>query len=119
MLRRGLIYPGPGAAWTRRHASWPGSLTFSQPLVQITFAEHLGCHEVLLTRRDRLDHLIAEQATTGPWAPLLARLRCLRGIDTLTAIGLLTEVSDFTAFTHPRRLASFVGLVPSESSRGF
>jgi transposase len=26
LLRRGLIYPGPGAAWTRRHASW---LTFA------------------------------------------------------------------------------------------
>ncbi|MGZ6639997.1 MAG: IS110 family RNA-guided transposase [Solirubrobacteraceae bacterium] len=118
LLRRGLTYPGPGAAWTRRHASWLGSLTFSEPLVQITFAEHLSCHEVLLTRRDRLDHLIAEQATTGPWAPLIARLRCLRGIDTLTAIGLLTEIGDFTAFAHPRRLASFVGLVPSESSSG-
>ena len=68
LLRRGLIYPGPGAAWTRRHASWLSSLTFSEPLVQITFAEHLSCHEVLLARRDRLDHLIAEQATTGPWA---------------------------------------------------
>ena len=118
LLRRGLIYPGPGAAWTRRHASWLGSLTFSEPLVQVTFAEHLSCHEVLLARRDRLDHLIAEQATTGPWAPLIARLRCLRGIDTLTAIGLLTEVGDFTAFAHPRRLASFVGLTPSESSSG-
>jgi transposase len=80
--------------------------------------EHVGCHEVLLTRRDRLDRLIAEQATAGPWAALIARMRCLRGIDTLTAIGLLTEISDFTAFTHPRRLASFVGLVPSESCSG-
>ena len=118
LLRRGLIYPGPGAAWTRRHASWLGSLAFTEPLVQLTFAEHLSCHEVLLTRRDRLDHLIAEQATTGPWAALIARLRCLRGVDTLTAIGLLTEVGDFTAFAHPRRLASFVGLTPSESSSG-
>ncbi len=118
LLRRGLIYPGPGAAWTRRHASWLGSLTFSEPLLQLTFAEHLSCHEVLLTRRDRLDRLIAEQATTGPWAALIARLRCLRGIDTLTAIGLLTEVGDFAAFPHPRHLASFMGLVPSESSSG-
>jgi transposase len=118
LLRRGLLYPGPGAAWTRRHASWLGTLTFNEPLLQLTLAEHLSCHEVLLARRDRLDKLIAEQASVGPWAPLIARLRCLRGIDTLTAIGLLTEVGDFAAFKHPKHLASFIGLVPSENSSG-
>jgi transposase len=87
-------------------------------VLQLTFAEHLSCHEVLLARRDRLDRLITEQANVGPWAALIARLRCLRGVDTLTAIGLLTEIGDFAAFSHPRRLASFVGLVPSESSSG-
>lgn len=118
LLRRGLTYPGPGAAWTRRHASWLSTLSFSDPLVRLVFAEHLSCHEVLLTRRDRLDRLIAAQATNGEWASLIARLRCLRGIDTLTAVGLLAEIGDFAAFEHPRRLASFVGLVPSESSSG-
>ena len=63
LLRRGLIYPGPGEAWSRRHASWLGSLTFNEPLLPLTFAEHLGCHEVLLARRDRLDRLIDRQAS--------------------------------------------------------
>jgi hypothetical protein len=74
---------------TRRH----------EPLLQFTFRQHLSCHEVLLARRDRLDQLIAKQANTGPWAPLVARLRCLERIDTLTAIGLLTEIG--AAFSHP------------------
>jgi hypothetical protein len=30
-------------------------------------------------------------------------LRCLRGVDTLTAVGLVAEVGDFAAFDHPRR----------------
>ena len=46
------------------------------------------------------------------------RLRCLRGIDTLTAVGLVAEIGDFTAFAHPKQLASFLGLVPSEQSSG-
>ncbi len=118
LLRRGLLYPGPGATWTRRHAAWLSSLSFDEPLVQLVFAEHLAGHEVLLARRDRMDGLIAEQAAQGPWATQVARLRCMRGIDTLTAVGLVAEVGDFAAFEHPRRLASFLGLVPSESSSG-
>jgi transposase len=118
LLRRGLIYPGPGATWTRRHASWLGSLRFDEPLVQLVFAEHLAAHEVLLARRDRLDSLIAAQATAGPWAAQVGRLRCMRGIDTLTAVGLIGEIGAFAAFEHPRRLASYLGLVPSESSSG-
>ena len=28
-----------------------------------------------------------EQSTQGSWAPTVARLRCLRGVDTLTVVG--------------------------------
>jgi transposase len=78
--------------------------------------EYLGCHEVLLARRARLDALIAEHAEDPQWAALVGRLRCMRGIDTLTAVGLIAEIGDFTAFAHPKQLASFLGLVPTESA---
>jgi transposase len=64
LLRRGLIYPGPGATWTRRHAAWLGSLTVDEPLVQTVFAEHLACHDVLHARRDRLG-LVASESSSG------------------------------------------------------
>jgi transposase len=118
LLRQGLVYPGPGHAWTRRHASWLSTITLDQPLSRLVFAEQLAAHDVLLARRGRLDCLIAEQAATGPWARQAARLRCLRGIDTLTAVGLVAEIGDFAAFAHPRRLASYLGMVPSEHSSG-
>ena len=49
---------------------------------------------------------------------LIGRLRCLRGIDTLTAIGLVTEIDDFTRFETAAQFMAFVGLVPSEHSSG-
>ncbi len=73
---------------------------------------------MLLARRERLDALIPEQSVECPWAPLVARLRCLRGIDTLTAVGLVAETGDIAAFSHPKQLASYLGLVPSEHSSG-
>jgi hypothetical protein len=45
-------------------------------------------------------------------------LCCLRGISTLTALGLCAEIGDWRRFDHPDTLASYVGLVPSEHSSG-
>jgi transposase len=118
LLRRGLIFDGPGVTWSTRHLAWLSKVRFEQPLVEVVFGEYLAHHEVLLARRDRLDALIVEQSGQGPWAPTVARLRCLRGVDTLTAVGLIAEIGDIHAFKHPKQLASYLGLVPSEQSSG-
>jgi transposase len=118
LLRRGVVWGGPGEAWAQRHLQWLSTIAFDQPLVEVVFGEYLAHHEVLLARRDRLDGLIGEQSLRGPWAPMVARLRCLRGIDTLTAVGLVAEIGDITAFAQPKQLASYLGLVPSEQSSG-
>ena len=118
LLRRGMVFDGPGATWSQAHVAWLGSRRFDEPLAATVFGEYLACHEVLLARRDRLDALIVEQSELGPWAAMVGRLRCLRGVDTLTAVGLIAEIGDFAAFDRPRLLASYLGLVPSESSSG-
>jgi transposase len=119
LLRRGRVYGGPGHPWeSPRHAAWLASIDLGDRLARLVLGEYLACHEVLLARRDRLDRLIAEQAQDEQWAALVGRLRCMRGIDTLTAVGLIAEIADFTAFEHPKQLASFLGLVPSEQSSG-
>jgi transposase len=46
-------------------------------------------------------------------------LRCLRGIDTLSAVGLCAEVGgDFHRFERPKLLMSYLGLTPSEDTSG-
>jgi transposase len=119
LLRHGLLYRGPGHPWeSQRHAAWLGQVRLADPLAHTVLGEYLACHEVLLARRDRLDALIEKQSRDPQWAALIGRLRCLRGVDTLTAVGLVAEIGDFSAFAHPKQLASFLGLVPSEDSTG-
>ena len=36
------------------------------------------------------------------------------GIDTLSAAGLCADIGDFARFAHPRLLAGFLGITPSE-----
>ncbi|MGZ4430902.1 MAG: IS110 family RNA-guided transposase [Gaiellales bacterium] len=118
LLRRGLIWEGCGRTWTHAHVKWLSTIRFQDPIVEMVFAEHLAHHETLLARRDRLDSLLEARASQGPWAACVARLRCLRGVDTLTAAGLIAEIGDISAFEHPKLLASYLGLVPSEHSSG-
>ena len=119
LLRHGLLFPGPGAPWaSQRHLAWLGSVRLGEPLAQTVLTEYLAGHEVLLSRRARLEELIARESVEGPWAATIGRLRCLRGVDTLTAVGLVAEVGDFSAFARPKQLASYLGLVPSEHSTG-
>jgi transposase len=117
-LRRELHYPGPGKAWTKRHRDWLCRLEFGDRASAVTFEDYLHAHDALLARRDRLERALAELAADSPWAETIARLRCLRGIETLSAVGLCAEVGDFHRFGHPKLVGSYLGLVPCEHSSG-
>jgi transposase len=69
-------------------------------------------------RRETLESTIAELVPASPWAQTVARLRCLRGMDTLSAVGLCAEIGDWQRFERAGQLMSYVGLVPSEDSSG-
>jgi transposase len=61
---------------------------------------------------------VTVRAEQEPWRELVARLRCLRGVDTLTALGLVAEIGDLCRFRTAEELIAFVGLVPCEHSSG-
>jgi len=116
LLRREIYFGGRATAWTHEHRRWLTRLRFDDRASQLTLEDYLHAHDVLLARRDRLEHELRNVASASPWAPTIARLRCLRGIDTLSAIGLCAETGDFARFEHPDALASYFGLVQSENS---
>ena len=73
---------------------------------QATLLDYLGAIDALIIRRDQLEATIAELVPASPWATDIARLRCLRGVDTLTAVGLCAEIHGFDRFEHPKQLMS-------------
>jgi transposase len=114
LLRRGERYPTPGGAWTARHLAWLRSRGFEDACSQATFADYLAAVELLVGRRSTLIDALEQAIPESSHAPVIARLRCFRGIDTLSAAGLAAEIGDFGRFQHPRLLAGFLGIVPSE-----
>jgi len=118
LLRREIYYDGPANAWTQRHRRWLAGLRFADRASQLTMADYLHAHDVLLARRDRIEAELELLAAASSWAETIARLRCLRGIDTLSALGLCAEVGAFDRFEHPDSLAAYLGIVPSENTSG-
>ncbi|MGH8965963.1 MAG: IS110 family transposase, partial [Actinomycetes bacterium] len=114
LLRRGERYPGPGGAWTGKHLAWLRGLSFDDVCSQATFADYLASVELLIGRRSSLLAALEQQIPDCSHAPVIARLRCFHGIDTLSAAGLCAEVGDFARFPRPTLLSGFLGIVPSE-----
>ena len=117
LLRHGIRFDD-GHCWTERHRQWLATITLGWPAAQATLLDARGAVDVLCHRRDALERGILGILPSSPWTDQLGRLRCLRGIDTLTAVGLCAEVGDYERFAKAEQLMSYVGLVPCESTTG-
>jgi transposase len=118
LLRHDVRFDGTASAWTTHHRRWLETLQLGDRGAQTTFLDALGAVDALLVRRATLEAAIAELVPGSPWAESVARLRCLRGIDTLSAAGLSAEVGDFARFPRAAHAMSFLGLVSREHSSG-
>ena len=114
LLRREIYYERPGQAWSRRHRAWLASLRFADRASQLTIADYLHSHDVLVARRETIEDELSKLAVDSPCAVAIGRLRCLRGIDTLSALGLCAEIGEWDRFDHPDQLSAYLGIVPCE-----
>lgn len=117
LLRHGRRCPA-GAPGSQAWWAWVQTLQLLDPAAQRTLEEYCLAAATLRARWKALDPEVAALASRAPWATPVAWLRCLRGIDTLTAVTVLLEVFDFRRFGTARPFMGFVGLVPSEASSG-
>jgi len=117
LLRHGIQFED-GRAWTERHRRWLATLTLGWPAAQTTLTDQIGAVDVLEHRRDQLEREILALLPGSPWAREVGRLRCLRGVDTLTAVGLCSEIGDFARFPKAASLMHYLGLTPSENTTG-
>ena len=115
LLRHGLVYDA--SAWTIAHDAWLRRQSFASRPLALAFDESYAAVLQAKTRRDGLDRAIAELADEPPFADVVGRLCCLRGVSTLTALGLTVELGDWSRF-RPQSLGPFLGLTPSEDSTG-
>ena len=98
--------------------AWLAGIELGRPAAQATPADACGAVDALVHRRGQLEREIVALLPSSPWQVQVGRLRCLRGIDTLSAAGLCSEIGDFERFARAGQIMSYVGLVPSEQTSG-
>ncbi len=117
LLRRGLVYR-EGKSWTHMHRRWLRSLRFEQPSDQLILEDYLLGIEQLDQRLASLEAEIEQMSRREPYARWVGVLGCFRGISTITAMTMLTELHGLERFVKPRQLMAYLGVVPTEHSSG-
>jgi transposase len=118
LLRHGRVFRDGVKAWTLKHRAWVARQRLDDPLAQLALEQTLIHLDGIDRQLNLLDARLEQIARDERWAWQVDRLRAFRGISTLTALGLIAEIGDFARFSHPRELASWLGITPSEYSSG-
>jgi transposase len=119
LLSRGHVFRGGCKAWTLRFHAWLAKLIPTlAALDQVVVTAHLAALEQKQALQGSLEARIEEVSKEKAYAACVARLRCLRGIDTVSALSLAAEIGDVRRFESPPRLMGYVGLNVSEHSTG-
>jgi len=118
LLRHGRIYREGKHAWTKQHREWVNRQRLDDPLGQAALEQTLIHVDGLDRQLALLDARLEQIARSERWREHVEVLVRFRGIATLTALGLISEIGDFHRFGHPGELSSWLGMTPTEYSSG-
>lgn len=118
LLRHGRIFESGRKHWTYRHRRWLSAQAFDEPAQNAVFQDYVEAVWSATERRDALVARIETMTTDWSLRPIVDALRCLRGLELVSAATFLASVGDLTRFDNPRQLMAYLGLTPSEYSSG-
>ena len=104
LLRHGLVFNETAPSgqrkgnWTAAHWAWINAISFKER----------ADNEVLAYYIDAVRQKLEDKK----------RLRCLKGIDIMSAADLVFEADEFSRFKNARSFGAWLGLTPSEHSSG-
>lgn len=117
LLRHGRVYRET-KPWGLKHWEWLQAQRFEWVPLQHTFEMYVRAVEEAQARLSVLDQHVQDLSQLPAYQALVAALRCLKGIDTLSALTLIVEAQDFRRFASAPAFMGFAGLGVSEYSSG-
>jgi transposase len=106
--------------WTKTHWIW-----FERKVAALNIAsartamQHLiSILNALMASLGKFDQDIESLANSGKYKRQTTAIKAIRGIDTQSAMAIISEIGDIRRFDHPKRLTSYAGLDIIEHSSG-
>lgn len=124
LIRWGHVWDERGATgkrrgtWTRAHWEWIRKIELGDPAAQEALDYYVSQVRHLEAQKGAIEKRISQYAQKGRWRDRVEALRCMKGIETMTAFSLVVETCVFSRFPSARAYSSWLGLVPSEHSSG-
>jgi len=116
LLRRGYVF-GPGrSSWTHSHRRWMVAIRWEREVDRMVFSDYLLAVDAAQSRLENLTAQLETFAQQEPYRMAVEALVCFRGIGTVTAMTIVTELHGIERFISPRQLMAYLGMVPSEYS---
>jgi len=116
LLRKGINYTDT-KPFTQKYINFIGTidLPYDDRLMLNRLIGHYNYQKTLV---NELTDDIEKLSQTDRYKEKCDILCGFRGIQTITAMTLLTHIPDFRAFPHPSKLTSYIGLTSKENSSG-
>ena len=116
-LRHGKRF-NDGTNWTNKHREWLGKVDFGEKNSNRALQEYLRQLSIVEEDLERYDREIEEIAQGERYNEKVGQLKCLKGIQTVSALATIVEIGDSHRFSTAEKFAAFLGLVPGEHSSG-
>lgn len=117
LLRNNISYHAT-ANRSLKHLRWLTEIILPHPSQHLVLQEYLQTINERIARLKRLDGELEHHVKNWRYYPVVKAIQAMRGVRLLVATGVVAELGDLTRFDHPRKLMSYLGLVPSENSSG-
>ena len=124
LMRHGYVFDEKNASgtrianWTRAFWAWVRTIEFSQEADEDAFAYYISEVRHLEQTKRQIENYIRKYAMQDRWRDRVDALRCLKGVETMTAFAVVVEAAVFSRFDNASAFAAWLGLVPSEHSSG-
>lgn len=120
LLKHGKRCPEKTKNWTVKHLVWLRTVDMGNRSLDYVFQDYFNEVDNQMERLKRVESAIDDAVKNGPVhiKEVMAALQLLRGVAKITAAGIVAEVGQFSRFSAPGQLMSYVGVVPSEYSTG-
>lgn len=103
-------------AWGAEFWGWLRGVELGDPASQAALLAAIRAAESAREQYDELLRRARELAAASSLAGTVEALQCLKCVQFVTALTFAAEVGDFSRFASGRRVTSWLGLAPSESS---
>jgi transposase len=118
LLRHGLRPSEKVRAWTKKYWAWLDRLQVGDGSFQMIISQRIIDIREAEAEVKHFEAEIAQAVAGSVFEPMVDALMGMKGIDLVSAVGLLAEIGDPTRFKNPKQLMSYAGLTPSEHSSG-